>query len=84
VYGRLEEGAVLSRDKVEKFFEVRLFSLAILAVTAFFLFTFLFFLFAWRGQYLYAAVMAVIALVVLFAATRLLRYANTFRKRAES
>jgi hypothetical protein len=70
----LKEGEVLSREKVLKYFEVRLFSLAITAVLLFFLFVFFFFFFLWRGQYAYSAAMIAVAVIVLLAALRIWRY----------
>jgi uncharacterized membrane protein YqiK len=41
---------------------------------------FLFFLFIWRGQYIYAALMAGVAVIVALAGVRLTGYARLFRK----
>jgi len=77
---KFEEGVVLSEDQVAKYFEVRLRSLAIMAVAVVALFIFLFFLFVWRGQYLYAAVMIGLVIIVALAAAKLPGYARLFRK----
>jgi uncharacterized membrane protein YqiK len=70
----------LTRDQVAKYFEVRLRSLAIMAVLVVVLCIFLFFLFVWRGQYLYAAAMIGLAIIVALAAVRLPGYARLFRR----
>ena len=69
----------MSRDKVSKYFEVRLFSLVIMAVLLFFLFVFFFFFFLWQGQYAYSLVMVAVAAVVLLAAVRLWKYGKMLR-----
>lgn len=75
-----EYGVVLTRDQVKKYFEVRLLSWAIMAIMIVILCTFLFFFFVWRGQYLYAALMAGVAVIVALAGARLARDARLFRK----
>jgi hypothetical protein len=79
---KVEGGVVLTRDQVAKYYEVRLRSLAIMAVMIVILCIFLFFFFIWRGQYLYAALMAGVAVIVALAGVRLIRYAGLFRKAA--
>lgn len=70
-------GAILSRDKIAKYFEVRLFSLVIMAAAIFILCIFLLFLFVWREQYIYAAMIVGVMVILILAATRLLQYART-------
>jgi uncharacterized membrane-anchored protein YitT (DUF2179 family) len=70
----------MSRDQVSKYFEVRLFSLAIVAVMLFILFAFFFFYFLWRRQYVYSVLMIAVAAIVLLAALRLWQYAKMVRK----
>lgn len=70
----------MTKDQVAKYFEVRLRSLAIMAVLVVILCIFLSFLFVWRGQYLYAAVMIGLAVIVALAAVRLPAYARLFRR----
>jgi FlaA1/EpsC-like NDP-sugar epimerase len=70
----------MSRDQVSKYFEVRLFSLAIVAVMLFILFAFFFFFFLWQGQYLYSVLMVALAATVLLAALRLWQYAKLLKK----
>jgi hypothetical protein len=77
---KVGEGDVLTKDQVAKYFEVRLRSLAIMAVLVVILCIFLSFLFVWRGQYLYAAVMISLAVIVALAAVRLPEYARLFRR----
>jgi flagellar biosynthesis/type III secretory pathway M-ring protein FliF/YscJ len=77
---KVEEGVVLTRDQVKKYYEVRLRSLAIMAVMIVILCIFLFFFFIWRGQFLYAALMAGVAVIVALAGARLTKYAGLFRK----
>jgi membrane protease YdiL (CAAX protease family) len=73
----------LSQEKVTKYFEVRLLSLAVIAVLLFFLFVFFFFFFLWQGQYAYSAVMVAVAVIVLLAAFRLWQYGKMLRKGPE-
>jgi hypothetical protein len=75
-----KEGVVLTEDQVKKYYEVRLRSLAIMAVMIVILCIFLFFFFIWRGQYLYAALMAGVAVIVALSGAKLTRYAGLFRK----
>jgi hypothetical protein len=77
---KVGEGDVLTQDQVAKYFEVRLRSLAIMAVLVAILCIFLSFLFVWRGQYLYAAIMIGLAIIVALAAARLPEYARLFRR----
>ena len=70
----------MSRGEVLKYFEVRLFSLALVAIMIFFLCMFLFFLFIWRGQYVYATAIVALMIIVVYGAIKLFQYAKTFRK----
>jgi len=73
--------AVLSRDEVKKYFEVRFFSLALMAIGVFAVCVFLLFFFASRGQYVYAVAVTALAIIVLLAALELLRYAKILKRR---
>jgi ABC-type antimicrobial peptide transport system permease subunit len=70
----------LSRNEVRKYFEIRLFSLGLMAIIVFFACTFLLVLFLMRGQYLYVAALAPILVVLVFATIKLHKYGKTFRK----
>ena len=70
----------MSREQVKKYFEVRFFSLAILAIGIFAVCIFLFFFFALRGQYVYAFAVIALAVVVLLAALELLGYVKSLKK----
>lgn len=67
----------MSREKVTKYFEVRLFSLAIVAVMILILFTFFLLVFIWRGQYFYALAIAAVIVIIAFAAVKASGYAKT-------
>jgi membrane protein YdbS with pleckstrin-like domain len=69
----------LSREQVRKYFEVRLYSLALAAAVIFIFCVLLLFLFVWRGQYVYAVVVAAVAATVAVAAMKLWQYAGTYR-----
>ena len=70
----------MSREEVKKYFEVRFFSLAIVAIGIFAVCIFLFFFFALRGQYVYAFAVMALAVVVLLAALELLGYVKSLKK----
>jgi membrane protein implicated in regulation of membrane protease activity len=72
----------LSREKVTKYFEIRLFSLVITAVLLFFLFVFFSFFFLWRGQYAYSAAMIAVAFILFLAALRVWRYGKMLEQGA--
>jgi len=74
----------LSRDEVKKYFEVRFFSLVLMAIGIFAVCIFLFFLFASRGQYVYAFAVIALAVVVLLAALELLGYVKSLKKREKA
>lgn len=76
----LKEGVALSRGEVNKFFEVRLFSLAIVAAIVFAFFLFLSFFFALRGEYAYTATMVALAIVMLVAGIVVFQYARKLRR----
>jgi hypothetical protein len=70
----------LSREEVKKYFEVRFFSLAVMAIGMFVVCVFLFFFFMSRGQYVYAVAVIALAVVILLATVELLRYAKILKK----
>lgn len=70
----------MTQDQVFKYFEVRLTSLAIISIGVFLACLVLFFLFVSRGEYLYAAAMAVLMVVTMLGAIKLLQYAKTYRE----
>jgi len=71
----------LSRDEVKKYFEVRFFSLALMAIGIFAVCVFLFFFFVARGQYVYAVAVIALAVAVFLAALELLGYVKLLKKR---
>jgi uncharacterized membrane protein len=74
----------LSREEVTKYFEVRFFSLALMAIGVFVVCVFLLFFFASRGQYVYVVVAIALMVVVLLAAMELLRYAKILKRRGKT
>jgi FlaA1/EpsC-like NDP-sugar epimerase len=74
----------LSRDEVKKYFEVRFFSLAIMAVGIFVVCVFLLFFFISRGQYVYAFAVIALAAMVLLVALELSRYAKILKRREKA
>jgi FlaA1/EpsC-like NDP-sugar epimerase len=70
----------LSNDDVTKYFEVRLFSLVLMAVSILIVCTFLFFLFISREQSAYAVVVSVLMVIILLAALELSSYAKSLKK----
>jgi uncharacterized membrane protein len=70
----------LSSDEVSKYFEVRLFSLALLAVSILIVCIFLFFLFISREQYAYAVAVSALMVIVLLGALELSKYAKSLKK----
>ena len=74
----------MSRDEVKKYFEVRFFSLALMAIGVFAVCVFLLFFFASRGQYVYAVAVTALAIIVLLAALELLRYAKILKRREKA
>lgn len=70
----------MSNDKVSKYFEVRFFSLAPVAISILVVFVFLFIFLALREQYIYAVVFAALAVVLFFGAMELCRYAKKLRR----
>jgi hypothetical protein len=73
----------LSREEVKKYFEVRFFSLALMAIGIFVVCVFLFFFFISRGQYVYAVALIALIVIVLLAALELSKYAKILRKGEE-
>lgn len=70
----------MSSDEVYKFVEVRVFSLVIIAIGIFAICVFLCFFFVLRGQYVYAVAAAALAVVLLFGALELYRYAVNLKR----
>jgi FlaA1/EpsC-like NDP-sugar epimerase len=70
----------LSRDEVQKYFEVRFFSLALMAIAVVAVCVFLFVFFASRGQYVYAVAVIALAVAVFLAALELLGYVKSLKK----
>jgi cytochrome c biogenesis protein CcdA len=74
----------LSSEEVTKYFEVRFFSLALMAIGIFVVFVFLLFFFISRGQYVYAVAIIALMVIVLLAALELSRYAKILKKREKA
>ena len=74
----------MSEDEVKKYFEVRFFSLALMAIGIFVVCVFLLFFFASRGQYIYAIAVTALAFVVLLAALELLGYVKSLKRREKA
>lgn len=74
------EVVFLSREQVTKYFEVRMFSLAVIAFMMCVVFIFLLFLFVSRGQYVYAVAIAAVAIIMVIAALKMLQYGKMFRR----
>jgi FlaA1/EpsC-like NDP-sugar epimerase len=70
----------LSNDEVTKYFEVRMFSLVLMAVSILIVCTFLFFLFISREQYAYAVAVSALLVITLLAALELSRYTKSLKK----
>ena len=70
----------MSREEVTKYFEVRFFSLALMAIGIFVVCVFLLFFFISRGQYVYAVAVIALIVIVLLAALELLRYAKILKR----
>jgi len=70
----------LSREEVKKYFEVRFFSLAFMAIGIFAVCVYLLFFFMSRGQYVYAVAVIALIVIVLLAALELLRYAKILKR----
>jgi FlaA1/EpsC-like NDP-sugar epimerase len=70
----------LSREEVKKYFEVRFFSLALMAIGIFVVCVYLLFFFISRGQYVYAVAVIALAVIVLLAALELSRYAKILKR----
>jgi membrane protein YdbS with pleckstrin-like domain len=76
----LNKKVVLSHDQILKYFEVRLVSLAIVAIGVFFICLVLVFFFILRREYLYAVAVTVLMVVTILGAIKLLQYARTYRE----
>jgi hypothetical protein len=74
----------LSRDEVSKYFEVRLFSLVLMAISFFVVCVFLLFFFISREQYAYSVVVIVLMVIVLLGALELSRYAKILKRREKA
>jgi len=74
----------LSRDEVTKYFEVRLFSLVLMAIGFFVVCVFLLFFFISREQYAYSVVVIVLMVIVLLGALELSRYAKILKRREKA
>jgi hypothetical protein len=74
----------MSRDEVSKYFEVRFFSLALMAIGIFVVCVFLLLFFASRGQYAYAVAAMALMVIVLLAALKLLGYAKVLKRRGKA
>jgi membrane protein YdbS with pleckstrin-like domain len=70
----------LSRDEITKYFEVRLFSLVLMAISTFVVCVFLFFFFISQEQYVYSAAVFVLMVIVFLGALELLRYAKSIKR----
>jgi uncharacterized membrane protein YfhO len=73
-------GYFLSREEVTKYFEVRFFSLALMAIGIFVLCLFLIFFFISQGQYVYVVAVIALAVIVLLVALELSRYAKSLKR----
>jgi hypothetical protein len=71
----------LSRDEVAKYFEVRFFSLALMAIGFFVVCVFLLFFFTVRGQYIYSVLVVTLIIIALVGAVELTRYAKILKRR---
>ncbi len=69
---------------MKKYFEVRFFSLAFVAIGIFVVCVFLFVLFVSRGQYVYAFAVMGLAVVILLAALELIGYVKALKKREKA
>ena len=74
----------MSREEVTKYFEVRFFSLALMAIGIFIVCIFLLFFFISQGQYVYAVAVIALAVIVLLATVELLRYTRTLKRREKA
>jgi hypothetical protein len=74
----------LSRDEVSKYFEVRFFSLALMAIAIFVVCAFLLFFFISRGQYIYAMVVIALMVITLLGALELERYAKILKNQEKA
>jgi hypothetical protein len=74
----------LSRDEVSKYFEVRFFSLALMAIAIFVVCAFLLFFFMSRGQYIYAMVVIALMVITLLGALELERYAKILKNQEKA
>ena len=74
----------MSRDEVSKYFEVRLFSLVLMAISFFVVCVFLLFFFISREQYAYSVAVIVLMVIVLLGALELSRYAKSLKTREKA
>ena len=71
----------MSRGKVTKYFEVRFFSLAVMAIGFFVVCVFLLFFFTSRGQYIYSVLVIALMIIALVGAVIMARYAKILKRR---
>jgi hypothetical protein len=76
-----ESRTFLSREEVTKYFEVRFFSLALMAIGFFVVCVFLLFFFTSRGQYIYSVLVVTLMIIALVGAVELTRYAKILKRR---
>jgi FlaA1/EpsC-like NDP-sugar epimerase len=74
----------LSRDEVSKYFEVRFFSLALMAIAIFVVCAFLLFFFMSRGQYIYTVVVIALMALALLGALELRRFAKILKRQEKA
>jgi hypothetical protein len=70
----------LSTEQVRKYFEVRLFSLVLVAAVVFIICLFFLFLFVWRKQYVYAGAVVPVAVILAVSAVKVWRYAGMYKR----
>jgi FlaA1/EpsC-like NDP-sugar epimerase len=74
----------LSTDEVSKYFEVRFFSLALMAITIFVVCAFLLFFFMSQRQYIYAIVVTALMVITLLGALELRRFAKILKRQEKA
>jgi hypothetical protein len=71
----------LSTEEVSKYFEVRFFSLALMAIGFFVVCVFLLLFFTSQGQYVYSVLVVALMIIALVGAVELARYAKILKRR---
>jgi hypothetical protein len=71
----------LSTKEVTKYFEVRFFSLALMAIGFFVVCMFLLLFFTSRGQYIYSVLVVALMIIALVGAVEMARYAKILKRR---